>query len=91
MGFEINPYFLCIANQIINGSQCTVVWHVDDLKILHVDACVVTKVTQDLTGILGVKNPSQLLEDTYVTIREFNLTFLRLVMYAFIWRSMRKI
>ena len=30
--FVINPYDWCIANKDIKGSQCTIVWHVDDLK-----------------------------------------------------------
>jgi hypothetical protein len=29
-GFEINPYDFCVANKMINGKQCTIVWHVDD-------------------------------------------------------------
>ena len=33
MGFEVKPYDPCVANRIVNGSQCTVVWHVDDLKV----------------------------------------------------------
>ena len=35
MGFEINPYDPCVANKIVNGSWCTVMWHVDDLKQLE--------------------------------------------------------
>ena len=31
-GFEINKYGPCIANKIVNGKQCTVCWHVDDVK-----------------------------------------------------------
>ena len=37
IGFEINPYDPCVANKMINGKQCTVVWHVDDLKFSHKD------------------------------------------------------
>ena len=33
MGFVINPYDPCVANKMANGSQMTVTWHVDDLKI----------------------------------------------------------
>eukprot|EP00957_Ditylum_brightwellii_P078911 5999550-Ditylum_brightwellii.AAC.2 len=40
-GFEINPYDWCVANKEINGSQCTVLWPVDNLKISHKDANVV--------------------------------------------------
>ena len=32
-GFKINPYDRCVANKMINGTQCTVAWHVDDVKI----------------------------------------------------------
>jgi hypothetical protein len=36
-GFDVNPYDWCVANKVINDKQCTIVWHVDDLKISHVD------------------------------------------------------
>jgi hypothetical protein len=39
---EINPYDFCVANKTIDNKQCTVVWHVDDLKISHVNPVVVT-------------------------------------------------
>jgi hypothetical protein len=35
IGFKVNPYDPCVANRIINGSQQTVTWHVDDLKSSH--------------------------------------------------------
>jgi len=35
-GYVINPYDWCVANKVIDGKQCTIVWHVDDLKISHV-------------------------------------------------------
>jgi hypothetical protein len=43
-GFEINPYDFCVANKSINGKQCTIVWHVDDLKVSHVDPIAVTTI-----------------------------------------------
>jgi hypothetical protein len=51
--FEINPYDLCVANKTINGKQCTVVWHVDDLKISHVDSEVVTTILDLLDAKCG--------------------------------------
>ena len=33
---------------MVNGKQLTIVWHVDDLKILHVDENVVTKIISKL-------------------------------------------
>jgi Reverse transcriptase (RNA-dependent DNA polymerase) len=35
LGFRLNPYDSCVANKTINGKQCTVLWHVDDFKILR--------------------------------------------------------
>ena len=40
IGFKINLYNPCIANQVVNGKQHTVSWHVADLKSLHVDSKV---------------------------------------------------
>ena len=36
-GFKLNEYDQCMANKTINGKQCTIIWHVDDLKISHVE------------------------------------------------------
>jgi hypothetical protein len=44
MGFELNPYDACVANKVINGTQCTIVWYVDDNKISHIDPKVVSDV-----------------------------------------------
>jgi hypothetical protein len=46
-GFKINPYdWWCVANKMIDGKQCTIVWHVDDLKISHVRPNMVTSVIE---------------------------------------------
>jgi len=37
-GFEINPYDPCVANKEVDGTQMTVLWHVDDLKISHINS-----------------------------------------------------
>ena len=47
-GFEINPYDWCVANTTIDGKQCTILWHVDDLKISHVDP----KVNTTMIGLI---------------------------------------
>ena len=41
MGFKINPYDRCVANKIVNGKQCTIVWYVDNVKVSHVQQSVV--------------------------------------------------
>ena len=48
MKFSLNPYDGCVANKMINGSQCTIMWHVDDLKISHIDPAVVTNIIKQL-------------------------------------------
>jgi hypothetical protein len=35
MGFEVNPCDPCIVNKMVNGSQMTIRWHVDDSMISH--------------------------------------------------------
>ena len=42
-GFTVNPYDPCVANKMINGKQMTETWHVDDLKISHMDSNEVKK------------------------------------------------
>ena len=34
-GFKLNEYYQCVAKKTINNKQCTIIWHVDDLKISH--------------------------------------------------------
>jgi hypothetical protein len=36
-GFNLNDYNQCIANKSINSKQCTIIWHVDNLKKSHED------------------------------------------------------
>jgi len=34
-GFVLNPYDPCVANKgVVKGKQLTIVWHVDDLKVM---------------------------------------------------------
>jgi len=56
-GFTINRYDQCVANKIINGRQCTIIWHVDELKISHVDKKVVEDVLKRLTEKFGQDSP----------------------------------
>ena len=36
MVFEVNPYDICVANQIKPGKQQTVTFNVGDLKYIHI-------------------------------------------------------
>ena len=55
--FEVNPYDWCVANAVINGKQCTVVWHVDDLKISHMDEEIITHLINRLSDRFGQEAP----------------------------------
>jgi len=55
MGFVLNKYDPCVANRIVNGSQQTVCWHVDDLKVSHVDPEVNESFAKDIMKIYGNK------------------------------------
>jgi hypothetical protein len=48
-GFIANSYNQCIMNKIINGKQCTILWHMDDLKNSHVNPKVVTSILDMLS------------------------------------------
>jgi hypothetical protein len=52
-GFVINPYDWCVANKIIDGKQCTILWHVDDMKISHVDVKTTTNIIALINGEFG--------------------------------------
>jgi len=46
-GFTLNPYDKCIANKNIEGKQCTILWHLDDLKISHMNKEVVESIPKN--------------------------------------------
>jgi len=56
-GFKINDYDQCVANKTINCKQFTIFWHVNDLKISHVDKNVVENVLKLLIKNSGKDSP----------------------------------
>ena len=52
-GFVMNPYDPCVANKMVNGKQLTICWHVDDVKVSHVDPKVVTQFLDWLDHMYG--------------------------------------
>eukprot|EP00980_Cylindrotheca_fusiformis_P012362 scaffold3036_cov117-Cylindrotheca_fusiformis.AAC.1 len=56
-GFVMNPYDKCVVNKNINGKQCTIGWHVDDLKISHVENDVIEGVYDLLNENYGKESP----------------------------------
>ena len=53
IGFEFNPYDLCVANRMVRGKQQTVRFHVDDLISSHEDAKVNDKFLKWLNNKYG--------------------------------------
>ena len=56
-GFTINPYDWCVANKLIQGTQCMIIWHIDDLKISHVDPKAVDEVISLLQAEFRQEGP----------------------------------
>ncbi len=56
-GFTINPYDLCVANKMVDGKQCTVTWHVDDLKISCALKGVVDRLIHQIDKEFGKEMP----------------------------------
>ena len=56
-GFTINPYDWCVANKLVLRSQCTIIWHIDDLKISHADPTAVEEVIDLLCDEFGQEGP----------------------------------
>ena len=56
-GFQINPYDACVANKTINGHQCTLAWHVDDIKASHKDPKVIDWIIETLQEEYGNEAP----------------------------------
>jgi len=57
MGFELNPYDQCVANKVINGKHCTIIWHVDDLKMSHLEQSVLEEIIVALNKKYGKETP----------------------------------
>ena len=55
MGFVVNLYDPCMAYKMVNRSQMTVCWHVDDLKVSQVDENEVTSFSLNLARLYGPK------------------------------------
>ncbi len=51
--FTINPYNPCVPNAKINGKQMTITWHINNLKVSHVNPFQITKFAAYLAAIYG--------------------------------------
>ena len=53
MGFKLNPYDRCVANKEIEGSQCTIVYYIDDNKISDKNLKLVYSIIKKLSNEFG--------------------------------------
>jgi hypothetical protein len=75
MGFVLNPYNSCVANCIIDGKQCTVLWYVDDTKISHVDPRVVTDIINKMETHFDTMTVTRGCEHVFLGMRiQYNKT-----------------
>ena len=68
MGFTLNPYNPCIANQVIHGRQCTICWYVDDMKVSHEKPSVVDNVIKEIEKSFGKMTVTRGAKHTFVGI-----------------------
>lgn len=64
-GYKTNPYDWCVVNKEINGKQCIVLWHVDDLKVSHINDPVLEEQIKLIEGEFAKEAP--------LTIRRGNI------------------
>ena len=57
LGFVVDPYDTCVVNKVIDGKQCTISWHVDDLKLSHKDPAILTSIIKSLDDKYGTIVP----------------------------------
>jgi hypothetical protein len=57
LGFTINPYDSCVVKKMIDSKQCTIVWHVDDLKLSHVKQSMLDDLADKLNVKYGQETP----------------------------------
>ena len=53
MGFKLHPYDKCVANNMIDGKQCTIAWWVDDNCLTHLSAKVLDRIIERIKLKLG--------------------------------------
>ena len=68
MDFETNDYDECFFNKMINRKQCTIQFHVDNLKLSHLQQQELDKIVDHLNNIFG--SEGELLAPSYGKIHE---------------------
>ena len=53
MVYQRNEYYWYVVNKIVKVKQCTIIWHVDYLKVSHVDSKIVSGILSDIETEYG--------------------------------------
>ena len=69
LGFVVNDYDECTFNKMVNGVQCTVQFHVDDLRLSCVHQSVLDNMIDELNKEFGKDGPK--LSASYGKIHEY--------------------
>ena len=69
MGFEMNTYDECTFNKMINGYQCTIQFHVDDLKLSYLQQGELDKIIDKLNEIFGSED--EILAASYGSVHKY--------------------
>ena len=69
MGFEMNDYDKCTFNKTIDGQQCTIQFHVDDLKLSFLRQGELDTIIDQLNEIFG--SEGEMLAASYGKIHEY--------------------
>ena len=69
MGSQMNKYNACTFNKMINGYQCTIQVHVDDLKLSHVQQEELNKIINQLNDVF--RSDGELLTASYRKVHKY--------------------
>ena len=69
MGFQTNKFDECTFNKMINGYQCTIHVHIDDLKLSHVEQSELNKIIDQLNEVFG--SDGDMLTASYPKFHEY--------------------
>ena len=56
-GLEMNPYDPCVWNKLVDGNQLTLMFHIDDILLMHLLSQVVTEYIKKLDSRYSKNNP----------------------------------
>ena len=92
IGFEFNPYDICVANRMKSGKRKIVIWRVDYLKSSHVDPKVNDKFAECCEETYGSDNSGhvKVVGKKFTTIWLWSWILLKRVTWILIWNIISK-